>query len=212
MTDPWTFAGESPALVGSGRAVTLVEGSSFCISTATGDIVRGFPHGLFFRDTRFLSRLELRVNQQVPEPLAASLIDPFSAVFVSRSHPRPGRADSTLMVFRYRYVGRGMREDLVVRNFGEEPSYCSLELAVEADFATLFEVKEGRVGRSGEHTAANVDGSLVITWRKAAARRGVRLICDPRTQFVEGAPMYEAIVPARGEGRACLQLSAVIDG
>ena len=211
MTDPWTFAGESPALVGAGRAVTLVEGSSFCISTGTGDVVRGFPHGLFFRDTRFLSRLELRVNHQVPEPLAASLIDPFSAVFVSRSHPRPGRADSTLMVFRYRYVGRGMREDLVVRNFGEEPSYCSLELAIEADFASLFEVKEGRVARSGEHTDEAVDRSLVFTWRKGTVRRGVRVICDPKPQFVEGGVMYEAIVPAQGEWRACLQLNPIID-
>ena len=144
MTDPWNFAGETPA-VGSGGVVTLVEGSSFCISSASGDIVRGLPQGMFFRDTRFLSRLELRVNHQVPETLASSPIDPFSAVFVARSHPRPGRADSTLMIFRYRYVGRGMREDLVVRNFGEEPSYCSVELTVEADFADLFEVKEGRV-------------------------------------------------------------------
>jgi len=191
--------------------VTLVEGSSFCISSASGDLLRGSPHGMFFRDTRFLSRLELKLNGQTPESLAASPMDPFSAVFVARSHPRAGRADSTLMIFRYRYVGRGMREDLVVRNFGEEPAFCALELTVEADFAHLFEVKEGRVARSGEHADEALDGSIVFKWRKGNVRRGVRVTCEPKPQFNDNQITYEVIVPARGEWRACLQLTPIID-
>ncbi len=50
------------------------------------------------------------------------------------------------MVERRRYVGRGMREDLVIRNFGEEPAYCAADLVYGADFADLFAVKEARVG------------------------------------------------------------------
>ncbi|GAC1597873.1 MAG: glycogen debranching N-terminal domain-containing protein [Acidimicrobiales bacterium] len=212
MADPWTFNGEAPSLAGTGGVLTLVEGSSFCISSMSGDLVRGSAHGLFFRDTRFCSALELRVNHQVPEALAASTIDPFSAVFVARSHPKQGRADSTLMVFRYRYVGRGMREDIVVRNFGEEPAYCSLEITVEADFADLFEVKEGRVTRSGEHADEPVDGSMVFKWRKGNIRRGVKVSCEPRAQANGNQMLWEVIVPARGEWRACLQFVAVIDG
>ena len=44
---PWTFAGEPPPLLGPGGTVTLVEGSSFCISASSGDIVPTAPHGLF---------------------------------------------------------------------------------------------------------------------------------------------------------------------
>ena len=67
------------------------------------------------RDTRILSRLELRVNGARPEALAVISDDPFSATFVvAVPDPDPGVADSTLMVFRRRYVGQGMREDLVV--------------------------------------------------------------------------------------------------
>src|SRR5690242_11780843 len=149
MTEPWTFAGESPSLVGLSGLVTLVEESSFCISTGAGDVPPNTPQGLFFRDTRFLSRFELRVNGAVPEALAATTGDPFTALFVARTLPRAGRADSNLMVFRYRYIGRGMREDIVIRNSGEEPAYCSVEVVVEADFAHLFEVKEGRPARQG---------------------------------------------------------------
>lgn len=36
-------------------AVTLVAGSSFCISLANGDIHPEHPHGVFVLDTRILS-------------------------------------------------------------------------------------------------------------------------------------------------------------
>ncbi|MFI5041411.1 MAG: glycogen debranching N-terminal domain-containing protein [Acidimicrobiales bacterium] len=212
MSNPWTFSGEAPVLVKPGGLVTLVEGSSFCISMGSGDMARDAPHGLFFRDTRFLSELDVRVNHQVPETLAASALDPFSAVFVSRSHPRPGRADSTLMVFRYRYVGRGLREDLIVRNFGEEPAYCSLAVTVDADFADLFEVKEGRVAPTGEHATEIVDGVLVFRWRKGTTRRGARVACEPRPTIEGNQLTWEVIVPARGQWSTCLQVSPVIDG
>ena len=123
MADPWTFEGESPSLGGPAGTVTLVQGSSFCISSRSGDMLPDRTHGLFFRDTRFLSRFELRINGQ----------------------QRAGRADSTLTIMRYRYVGRGMREDIVVSNYGEEAAYCSVELQIDADFADLFVVKEGVV-------------------------------------------------------------------
>ncbi len=212
-SDPWTFAGEPPPLVGGGGGVvTLVEGSSFCISTSGGDIQPGAPHGLFLRDMRFLSRLELRVNGAEPESLAAAPIDPFSAMFVARSRPRSGRGDSTLVVFRSRYVGRGMREDIVVRNFGEEPAFCSLELIVESDFANLFEVKEGRVTLSGDYTTEAVERGLVFRYRKGAVRRGARVTCAPAPHVAVNSLTYEVIIPARGEWHACLQVAAIIDG
>ncbi len=132
------------------------------------------------------------------EPLAAVTDDPFSATFVSRCLPAPGRADSTLMVFRSRYVGQGMREDLAIRNFADEPAVCTVEVLVGSDFADLFAVKEGRVGaepgagelstevrvavhahrgRSGRPLRwpggdATVHGDLVVPSRRGGAWRG----------------------------------------
>ena len=71
-------------LVERADRVVLVEGSAFGISTRTGDMRAGQPEGLFFRDTRFLSQFELRLNGARPEPLAVHGEDPFSAVFVLR--------------------------------------------------------------------------------------------------------------------------------
>jgi hypothetical protein len=61
---------------GSGL-VTLLEETTFCISDASGDIVPGGAQGLFFRDTRFISRLELRLDGELPEPVAVQPNDPF---------------------------------------------------------------------------------------------------------------------------------------
>src|SRR5437588_11582160 len=125
MAEPWTYAGEVPML-GTAGTVTLVEGSAFAISGRSGDMVPNLPQGLFFRDTRFLSRFELRVNGHAPDALEAEALDPFSATFVLRTRPRPGRADSPLLLFRHRDVGRGMRGHIRIRRYGDRASYRSL--------------------------------------------------------------------------------------
>src|SRR6478736_8206324 len=161
MPEPWTTS--ASASIGADGIVTLVEGSSFCISSRSGEIDPAHPQGLIFRDTRFVSELRLMLNGMAPEPLAATTTDPFSAVFVLRGHPSRGRADSHLVVFRRRYIGRGMREDLEIENFGEEAAYCSIEIVVDADFADLFEVKEGRVHKQGK-LGLHDDGVRRITF------------------------------------------------
>lgn len=79
--------------VGPGT-VTLVEGSSFCISSANGDIHPEYPHGAFFEDTRILSRWNLTVNGEPLEPLAAKMEEPYRALFVGRVPRSDGYADS----------------------------------------------------------------------------------------------------------------------
>ena len=61
MPQPWTTSA-SATIGGADGVVTLVEGSSFCISSRAGEIDPDHPQGLFFRDTRFLSELRLTLN------------------------------------------------------------------------------------------------------------------------------------------------------
>ena len=171
MADPWNFAGPVARLDTVTSVVTLVDESTFAISGGSGDITPGAAQGLFFRDTRILSRLEVLVNGDRTESLAALTDDPFSATFVSRCLPTHGRADSTLMVFRSRYVGQGMREDLTVRNFADEPALCTIEMFVGSDFADLFAVKEGRVGH--EPVAGQVSTTVIPGTRADLAARAL---------------------------------------
>jgi glycogen debranching enzyme len=201
----------SATLGGDRGVVTLVEGPAFAISLSSGDMLPGFPHGLFFRDTRFLSELRLRVNGQWPEPLSATTIDPFSASFVLRDAPKPGQADSHLMVFRNRYVGRGMREDVTVRNYGLEPAFCALEVLVGGDFADLFEVKEGRIEKV-EDVSTTVDGNrLAWSYRRGRFVRGAHLDFSGDPQLSTTHALFEVLVPAAGEWSTCLQLTPVVD-
>ena len=152
--------------------MTLVEGSAFCLSSRSGEIDPDRPQGLIFRDTRFLSEFRLRLNGNELESLAATTPDPFSGVFVLRGPPAVGRADSHLLVKRRRYVGRGMREDIEISNFGEEPAFCSVEMQFGADFADLFEVKEGRVQKHGKLSISDENGRVTFSYQRGSFRRG----------------------------------------
>src|SRR4051794_34703887 len=110
----WTPETE-PASAGGG-AVTLVEGSSFCICTPRGDLEGAGPHGVFFRDTRILSRWDLRVDGETPEPLAAMTPEPYRGTFLGRLPRRGGRTDTSLLVQRDRRGGHGLRGGVVLRN------------------------------------------------------------------------------------------------
>ncbi|MEY2467668.1 MAG: hypothetical protein QOF21_366 [Actinomycetota bacterium] len=212
MTDPWTFSAEPPVLGSDGGVLSLVEGSSFCISAASGDIVAGSPHGLFFRDSRLLSRFELLLNGKRPEMLSSALPEPFAGAVVLRDRPRPGRADSTLMLFRRRWIGRGMREDIELRNVGREPSYVRLEIAVEADFADLFEVKEQRVA-GGPPTAVAVDGTtMLFSHTRGDSTRTLYVTFGDGARVTDKGVTWEVIVPADGSWTTSIGASVAIEG
>ena len=140
-TTPWTFAGES-ATSGAGGEVILVDGSTFFVGQANGDLDGHGPTGLFLLDTRVLDRWALRLDGVAIDPLTVVPNGPFSATFVGRIH-RDGLPDAPISVVRRRHVGRGMREDVEIRNHGASPIAVRVTLDVGADFAGLFEVKVG---------------------------------------------------------------------
>lgn len=213
----WTPEAE-PTSTGGG-AVTLVEGSSFCICTPGGDLDGAGPHGVFFRDTRILSRWELRVDGEIPEPLAAMTPEPYRGTFLGRLPRRTGRTDTNLLVQRDRRVGNGMREDLLIRNSAEEPAACTVTVTVEADFADLFEVKEGRVQARGERRVQGQGERLVLDQRWRDHHRGAVVLAPggsldavSSVAHSAGSIRYEVVVPARGQWTASLLVQPVVDG
>jgi glycogen debranching enzyme len=209
MPDPWTTSA-SASIAGDGGVVTLVEGSAFCISNRGGEIDASHPQGLFFRDTRFLSEMRLVLNNVTPEPLAATAADPFSAVFVLRGMPSRGHADSHLVLFRRRYVGRGMREDIEIENFGEEAAFCSVEIELAADFADLFEVKEGRVHKQGQLDVRSEGARLTFSYKRRSFERATLVDFSEVPRFDGSRALYETVVPPRGRWSVCLQVTPVI--
>ncbi|MFI5045998.1 MAG: glycogen debranching N-terminal domain-containing protein [Acidimicrobiia bacterium] len=210
MSQPWTSP--TSALLDDGLGlVTLVEGSTFGISLPSGDMLSGFPHGLFHRDTRFLSTMRLRVNGEWPEPLSARAVYPFSASMVLRAPPAPGDADSKLLLRRERHVGHGMREDMVVRNYGTVAAFCRLELELDVDFADLFEVKAGNVHTDRRRELVFAGGHLTWRYERGAFRRGTVIDFSHAVNLRDGTACFEVVVPPGDEWSLCMQLTPVID-
>ncbi|MBX5447575.1 MAG: amylo-alpha-1,6-glucosidase [Acidothermus cellulolyticus] len=199
--------------------VTLVEGVTFCICGRSGDI-HGAQQGLFFRDTRFISRFELIVDGQHVEPLATYRPWPYAGTFIARRPPRSANVDSTLLVIRRRYVGNGMREDVTIRNLGRETAGVLLNLEVDSDFAGLFEVKEGTV-RVRESIQREVRGNaLWLGFRRGGETRAVVVTADPpgtalfgtTASATTGSIGWQLVVHPHQETTVNIQVTVEVDG
>jgi glycogen debranching enzyme len=211
---PWTPERE-PVGTAAG-SVTLVEGSSFCICGPSGNLRGVGPQGLFFRDTRVLSRWDLRVDGEHPEALAAMTPEPYRATFLARVPRRTGRTDANLLVERERLVGNGLRENLVIRNPAGEPAACTVTMTVEADFADLFAVKGGHVQNPGVRRGQAQGERLVLQHRWRGSHRGT-VVEAPGSQVTAdgdrsaGTITYRVVVPSRGRWSATLLVTPVVD-
>lgn len=211
MPSPWNPRGPVASLSHSDGVVTLVEGQTFCLAAPAGDVVPDLPHGLFVLDTRVLSRWELRVNGHSLEPLTVAISSPFEATFVARCRPGHGRTDSDLVVFRHRSIGNGMRERVVLRGHGLEPTPVLVELLCDADFADLFHVKEGRLDLPGRHNGREAaSGRLVFAGDDNGKRTTVSFdgdgVADP------GVVTWHFTLDARQTRELCLEVGVQLDG
>ncbi|MDR6416403.1 glycogen debranching N-terminal domain-containing protein [Pseudarthrobacter sulfonivorans] len=196
--------------VGSGT-VTLVEGSSFCISLANGDIYPEHPHGVFHEDTRILSRWNLAINGQPLEPLTASTKEPYRALFIGRVPRSDGYADSPLIVERLREVGAGILEEITIRNYSSDEAECMVTLSVGSDFADLFEVKEARIQRLWEESRQSDGDSLTIRANWQDVRKGV-VVNAGGADVTPEALTYHAVVPPHGHWSTLLTVVPTVDG
>jgi glycogen debranching enzyme len=221
MGQVWTFDGVPAMMTGVPNGlVTLIEGTTFCICETSGDLRPGAAQGLFVRDTRLISRLELSINGHLPEALAPQCHEPFACTFLSRMPPSAGLADSTLLVTRRRVLSDGMAEEITLRNMSPEPLPVSLRVGVAGDFADVFEVKEGRV--SLESTAADGltvaadEDSIMLSRECGSHLRGATITgaqrADAELEVSASAMTWHAVVPAHGGWSTWLQVTPTLNG
>ncbi len=191
--------------------VTLVEGSSFCVSDHAGEIEPHRADGLFVRDTRVVSRWQLRIDGAPVEPLTVIPAEPFECVFVGRAATRPGHPEPTIVVERSRFVGQGMREDLTLRNFGSEAAGVDVSLAVDADFADLFHVKEHRSAHPHPVGHRHVGSDLVYWIEGSTESRGVR-VSAPGAHAVSHALEFRVVVPPQSSWSTTIEVLPSLGG
>jgi glycogen debranching enzyme len=121
-------------------AITILEGSNFCISDQNGDFTFT-TSGLYAFDTRFLSRLELRINGERPLLLSAGRVEYYSAAFYLRNPLAGELLQDSISIARHRFVGEGMQDRLLIQNQSMEKVGFEVSVEFGNDFADIFAVK-----------------------------------------------------------------------
>ena len=178
-------AAEPPPELGS-DAIQVLEGSTFMISDARGDVPPGVVGGLFHEDTRFLSTYVLTVNGATPRLLTSRTVDYYSAGFFLTNPNLPGIRAETLSIQRRRFVGDGMHDDVILRSHATEPMTIEVRLRLGADFADLFEVKQKGFRKEGRYSTSH--------------QKSGRLRFEYRHDTFHTATVVEATEPARTDG------------
>ncbi len=153
---------EPVILAGGSSAVTLIDGLTFAISDALGDI-GGDGDGVIADDTRHLSRMVLSIDGDRMRSLGAAQLAPSTARFRGFAPPDPGRADPSLEVERRRsVVADGLSDELVLRGWAAAPRRVDVRIDVDADFADIFAIRGMDTGSAAHaasvHVATTADG------------------------------------------------------
>jgi glycogen debranching enzyme len=129
-------------------SVKVNHGATFLVTDQQGAIPAGSEgeYGLYSADTRFLSRHELRLNGRRPESVASVRLSfrhaRWHMVADSIAGPGGDMREARVAVTVDRLISlHQMHEDLTLHTYGRAPVTVLLEIALESDFADLFEVR-----------------------------------------------------------------------
>ncbi len=140
---------------------TLKHNDMFVVLDSFGDIGAslGGPDGLFHKDTRYLSRLELALNGRRPLLLGSNMKDDNLNLYADLTNPDIYSGDSlilpkdTIHIGRTIFVRNGvLRQRIALVNYGDAPVDLTLSFSFDNDFADLFEVRGMRRERRGRST------------------------------------------------------------
>ncbi len=140
----------STAAIATQHAHVLKQADSFLVLDVFGDAQASGPglEGLFFEDTRYLSRLALTIEGMRPLLLSSTVTEDNAMLSTDLTNPdltengrlRLGR--NAVHIHRSAVLADdALFETVELRNFDTTPTRLCLELAFDADFADIFEVR-----------------------------------------------------------------------
>jgi glycogen debranching enzyme len=152
------------------REVQVIkEGRTFFISDRYGDVPE--PNtaalGLYHKDTRFLSRLELTVNDLKCLLLHSSTERNYSQIVelaypFEKLDPEGMEHRENVSLQRFRVLGGSLFERIRLRNFGVKSRTMRLRIEFAADFLDIFEVRGLLRENRGELARAEVKRDRVV--------------------------------------------------
>jgi glycogen debranching enzyme len=139
----------------------LKHGDAFAVFDSYGDMgaIGDTAEGLFYRDTRFLSRFELRIEGKRPLLLSSAVHEDKAALSVELTNPdvRVDQNDAlprdTIFMRRTKFLWNGVcYERISIRNYASARRRLRLDVLFDADFRDLFEVRGAVRSRRGSRS------------------------------------------------------------
>jgi glycogen debranching enzyme len=198
---------------------TLKHDDTFAVFDSFGDIgaSAGGPDGLFDRDTRYLSHLELLIEGAQPLLLHSEIKADNLSFSVDLTNPdiyREGQLrlpKDTVHIARAIYLYRGsLRERVCLTNHGPDDVNVTLSLAFASDFADIFEVRGIRRERRGESWAELTgESSVLLSYRGLDGLiRRTSLSFEPQPSLLQSGIASYALTLASGAKRAIFLTAA----
>jgi N-terminal domain of (some) glycogen debranching enzymes len=197
--------------------VRLVFGGAFADSDARGDMDafggggRGSQQGLYFRDSRHLSRWRLQVDGQTWERLDATAVEYDRALFTLGGSPAPGTSGAGIdaVLVRQRRLGSGMREHLTLINHAPAARGLRVRLSFEVDFADLIEARDGVV--IDRAIGCEVAGDRVRFDYRIGRFHRVTTLRAPGAELTRNSATYRVQLPAGGRWEADIDVEMVAE-
>lgn len=135
----------------------IKDGELFLLTEKNGDIdgKTEDSYGLFMKDTRFLSEMEILINGEKPTLLSSNNPKSYTAAFYSMIDVKDV---GTLELKRERFIYDGtLYEKLQLTNYFLEEKTYQVSIKFAADFQDMFIVRKYREGQLGKHLGQKQD-------------------------------------------------------
>jgi glycogen debranching enzyme len=188
------------------RPHTLKSDDCFAIIGVNGDISAG-SEGVYFHDTRHLSRLTVVLNGVRPRLLSGAISTDNATLVCDLAAPAPdGTTDmgddaNEISLRRETFLWHGTRHDqLSLGNWALTPQTITIAIGFAADFADLFEIRGTRRARHGVIDAPSTSGhcATLACHGLDGVRRWTRLDFDPKPDRIEPDAAHYQVTLAPG--------------
>jgi glycogen debranching enzyme len=196
------------------KPVSALEGDTFVVSDRRGDIATSpdEAHGLFQRDTRFLSRWILTVDGKNPNSLSTDDVNYFSSQFFLVPGTGTIYVDSPLSIVRQRAVGGGFHEDIKILNHKSEPVDLDVRIEADADFADLFQVKDKEFERAGKFYRRVEGNRLILGYQRERFVRETQITSSAPAQVDERGFRFKIHLEPHAEWSTGMNVLIAMDG
>src|SRR5438132_864287 len=206
------------------RNRVLKQGDTFAVFDRFGDIETfGTGElGLYYQDTRFLSRLTLKLGKDRPLLLSSTVREDNAVMAVDATNPDVWRDSEiaiprgTVHVFRSKILWeKTCHERLRIHNYGRAPVDISFAIEFDADFADIFELRGMKRERRGRRVETQVKkDELVLAYEGLDNRlRRTRIVFDPPpTRINESVATFQIRLESGKDGSSRCAIACEVDG